>query len=371
MLLQKDNIRHLMESQWKVIGIHFGFILFILLLGLIWIEANVALAGNIEVKKDQGQWHKADSVELVYGQEVQLKVKKVEGSRIRWYQIIPDINKRYNNAVWPWLPNAYQWKGFDKIKYHKKHLVEYDNQWQINPFIGQPKREAEINFNSLNSSLWEYIKRRMWPIDLQAVGFGQPYLGSFWYGVEIEKDGRLITTTSIEHSDNRGLSPKVFRVSIKKGNDLLGNLTGYFNVPAVFGSTPYQVRNYIGVDCADVLMAAYCHAKNIAVEKDYNVAMLTSKFPKVVKANMDFGVPDKNIQWGKDIKPGDFIAVRHSSNAQFIHIGALYDDANNDGLLNGTDIVLHAGPDPLHFSTLDSGAFDGTIVILRPTENEK
>ena len=30
------------------------------------------------------------------------------------------------------------------------------------------------------------------------------------------------------------------------------------------------------------------------------------------------------------------------------------------------DLVLHAGPAPLHYSSLASGVFDGDVVILRP-----
>jgi hypothetical protein len=52
--------------------------------------------------------------------------------------------------------------------------------------------------------------------------------------------------------------------------------------------------------------------------------------------------------------------------SQYQHIGVLYSDKNNNGLLDADDLVIHAGPDPLHFSNLGSGEFNGTIVILRP-----
>ena len=347
------------------------FVTCALLAGMHLLVVSTARAGLIEARIDEQAWQDTNYAELLWNSDLQLRVKEMEGAQIRWYQIVPNISKRYNNAVWPWLPNAYQWKGFDQIEYETIHLSQYDGQWQVAPFGHRTTPENHLAITPVTSSLWNYLKRRIWPVDLQTKGYGQPLLGSFWYGVEIEKDGRLLATTGLEHSDKRGLSPKVFRVSVKKSSDLLGNLTGYFNVPAVFGSTPYQVKNYIGVDCADVLMAAYCHTNNIAVEKDYNVAMLTGKFPKVARTKIEQGDPDKKIEWGKDIKPGDFIAVRHSPNSQFIHIGALYADGDNDGLLSPGDIVLHAGPDPLHFSSLDSGAFDGIVVVLRPTPHDQ
>ena len=32
----------------------------------------------------------------------------------------------------------------------------------------------------------------------------------------------------------------------------------------------------------------------------------------------------------------------------------------------GTVLVLHAGPEPLHLSRLGEGGFDGTVVVIRP-----
>jgi hypothetical protein len=36
------------------------------------------------------------------------------------------------------------------------------------------------------------------------------------------------------------------------------------------------------------------------------------------------------------------------------------------GLLDAGDVVLHAGPTPLRFSSLGEGLFDGQVKILRP-----
>ena len=145
----------------------------------------------------------------------------------------------------------------------------------------------------------------------------------------------------------------------------MGNLTTYFNVPGIFGSTPYQVRNYIGVDCADVLMAAYCMTKNIPLTKDYNVAMLVSKFKHVVKFKIKNGKLSKIIRWYNDVMPGDFIAVKYFGSYQYQHIGVLYSDVNKDWILDSKDLILQVGPDPLHYSPLTDG-FEGDIVILRP-----
>jgi hypothetical protein len=196
-------------------------------------QNSFAIKISIESKVADGPWRSTAAIEPLKGQAVCLRVKKIDGASIRWFQIVPDINIRYNNAVWPWLPNA------------------------------------------------------------------------------------------------------------------------------------YQVKNYIGIDCADVLMAAYCKSNNLPVSKDYNVAMLVSKFKIVAKSRMIDGEPESEIRWQKEVEAGDFIAVRYSEAGQYQHIGVLYSDHNENSILDGEDLILHAGPDPLHFSKLESGVFDGTVVILR------
>lgn len=324
-----------------------------------------ALPISIESQVADGLWRPGHAAEALQGQPVSLRVPEVESATIRWFQIVPNIDIRYNNAVWPWLPKAYTWKGFDQIEYNRVPLEQFDGQWAVPVFLAKGSDEIAGLPQTRSDSLLAYFKRRLWDANTGANSFGASDLGSFWFQAQISKEGRTYQSPGIESRDNRGLSPEVFRVSIRQKNDLLGNLTAYLNVPAVFGSTPYQVRNYIGVDCADVLMAAYCKTNNLPIAKDYNVAMLTRKFKTLVKSTIDNGEVVGTIRWQKEVRPGDFIAVKYPSGRQYQHIGALYSDQNANGIFDGDDLILHAGPDPLHFSKVNAGAFDGTILILR------
>ncbi len=319
----------------------------------------------IESKTADGQWRSDNAIEPLVGQTVSLRVKKIDDASIQWFQIQPNINIRYNNAVWPWLPDAYKWKGFDDIEYSRVPLPQFDGKWQFKIFPKEGWSANSIDSSTKNDSFVLYLRRRLFGTKSGINSFYNENIGSYWFQAEVTKSGRIYKTAGIENNDNRGLSPKVFRISVKQGNDLIGNLTSFFNVPAVFGSTPYQVRNYIGIDCADVLMAAYCKSKNIPINKDYNVAMLTSKFKTIVKSRIDAGKLVSTIRWGKEIRSGDFIAVKYPGGKQYQHIGALYNDQNGNKILDGEDLIIHAGPDPLHFSEIKAGAFNGTIVILR------
>lgn len=311
-------------------------ILWVILFVFLWQDASAIM---IQSRVDNGPWVKKAAIYPLKGQTVTLKVSKISGGNIRWYQIFPDISKYYKNANHPWEENAYQWVGFGKIDYHRKELKRFRGQWKIAPF--------EIR-NSDHS------------------GYYHTDVGSFWFQAEVEKNGKAFGTPGIKDSDTRGLSPKVFRISVRDGQGYLGYLTSFFNVPGVFGSVPYQSNNYIGADCADILIAAYGKWKGKNIKKNYNVAMLVTQFSKMDEFDLRDGTPHKQVRWGNKIRPGDFIAVRYNDRSQYQHIGALFKDADKNGILDGDDIVIHAGPFPLSYSYLREGSFDGHVRILRP-----
>ena len=290
-----------------------------------------------------GPWLDAPAVYPLKGQDAALKVEKVPGASIKWRRIIPDACRIYNNANFPWALEPYKWKGFDKIDYKSLELGEFDNQWEIRPFEkgGAPGPAGECSYQ-------------------------HDTVGSFWFQAVVEKDGASSASPGLESSNHLGLSPDVMRVSIREEEGFPGYLTSFFNVPGVFGSTPPQSYNYIGADCADILLAALHRFNQIPLKRDYNVAMVVEEFPVKAKTAISGGVPEKRLRWDADIRKGDFIAVRYSGGGQFAHIGALYKDADKNGLLGAGDLVIHAGPHPLDVSRLESGAFDGEVVILKP-----
>jgi hypothetical protein len=304
-----------------------------------------------------GPWVKSTAIYPLKGQKVALKVDKISGGKIRWHQIIPDTSKIYKNANMPWEKDAYKWIGLAKINYQRKELTGFQGRWQIEPFDNENNTQVRDRKSSPFRSL-------------SAKAANSKYyhedVGSFWIQAEVEKEGVIYRSAGIEDSDKKGLSPKVFRVSIRDGEGYIGYLTSFFNVPALFGSITYQSNNYIGVDCADVLVAAYSKWKNKPIEKNYNVAMLVSQWAKVGEFDLSEGTADKQLKWGRDVRPGYFIAVRYSGSKQYQHIGALFSDANQNGVLDGGDLVIHAGPVPLHCSYLREGNFDGHIVLLHP-----
>jgi len=299
---------------------------------------------KIRSRIDSGPWVEDSAIYPLRGRNVALKVEKVPGGQIRWYQIIPDISKIYKNANFPWDPDPYQWIGFAKIDYHRKELTRFRDRWRIHPFDG---KTDTLPIGPTNSS------------------FYHDDVGSFWFQAEVATKGRIYRSAGIEDSDKRGLSPKVFRVSVRACRGYIGYLTSFFNVPGLFGSTTYQSNNYIGVDCADVLVAAHGKWQNRPIKKNYNVAMLVRQWPKAKEFDLAEGTAEMEVKWDRDIRPGWFIAVRYGGQRQYQHVGALFRDANKTGILDRDDLVIHAGPGPLKISPLREGNFDGHVVVLR------
>ncbi len=102
------------------------------------------------------------------------------------------------------------------------------------------------------------------------------------------------------------------------------------------------------------------------MERDYNVAALVKELPNSIHVTLAKGEPTRRVEIGRDVRPGDLLAVRYAGARQYGHIGTFYADANQNGVLDGEDLVLHAGPDALHTSRLDEGGFDGEVAVLRP-----
>ncbi|PTL81999.1 hypothetical protein [Vitiosangium sp. GDMCC 1.1324] len=190
-------------------------------------------------------------------------------------------------------------------------------------------------------------------------------MGTFWFQAEVEEGGVTSSSLGLERSEHRGLSPKVFRLSIRDGEGYLGYVTSFFNVLGLFGSVPHQSYHYIGVDCADVLMAARARWMGKPLERDFNVAALVEELPSAATVQLRQGSPERAVSIGEGVRPGELLAVRYPGGKQFQHVGVFYSDANANGLLDADDLVLHARPGAIHLSRLGEGRFDGEVALLR------
>ena len=152
------------------------------------------------------------------------------------------------------------------------------------------------------------------------------------------------------------------RVSFRTGDDYLGWLSTYFNVPNVFGSAGpsdarHQTERYVGADCADVLVGALRAAGH--TEASYTSISGLDRLAEPVSAvlSMDAmgtvrdaaGEPHA-LRWGEDIAPGDLLVIDYSDDPDrklprsWDHLGALVEDRGEHGpdrVLDGNDLLRH------------------------------
>lgn len=310
---------------------------------------------RIQSQYRDNRWRTQNAAYPIKGHSIKLRVGHKDAQNIRWYLIFADITKIYNNANPLGTPDAYAWRGIEPIDYYRIEIPSIRGERTFDPISVLPGTIQKIK-------AWFERDGDMYQAD-----FYHETVGTFWFQVEADVDGKPMRSFGIEDLTPKGISPRVFRLSIRESDGYLGWVTSLYNIPGVFGSVLYQSRNYIGADCADLLMSAWSKWRRRRLDKNYNVQMLLTKFRQIKAFQIDSGTPDTEIKWNTVVKEGDLIAVRYGDYGnKFHHIGALYKDANANGILDSEDLILHAGPEPLHLSTLKEGAFDGHIIVLRP-----
>ena len=187
--------------------------------------------------------------------------------------------------------------------------------------------------------------------------------------------------------DRLGIKPTVHRVSFREGDDFAGYVTSFFNVPQVFGSLPAQARRFIGVDCADVLIAAARTRghKKIGYTFVEGLWKYASEVVPRLLVRHDRVVPSA-VHWSRaadpapgEVRRGDIIPIGYERRREeygyrsFAHVAVLYADRSDpsgpakgaaDGLLDPFDLILHVGYPALEIEPL-GGQAPATIAVLR------
>lgn len=211
-------------------------------------------------------------------------------------------------------------------------------------------------------------------------------LGTMRYTVVAQKkDGskRLSAPTLARYEPTSGIRDDVARIEIRADDSYLGYLTGYFNVPGVFGPYDPEIERHLGIDCSHFVVGAWREysRKNIPftnvtglrtthVQRGYLSEVTedlwldsTGHFYK------SYDRAQRRLQEPIQIKPekGDLILFNYSTDPkrrQWDHIGVFYDVSSENTL------VLHTGPaepgiDPLAGPMFADPAQPTRVAILR------
>jgi hypothetical protein len=204
-----------------------------------------------------------------------------------------------------------------------------------------------------------------------------------YFETEIENSGPTLTVHDARPSDDdlaekrppeqrglgvmhvaatvNGVSTAQLRYTYRSGDGFLGWLTSFYNVPYLFGSAGKGVKNqaeqYIGADCADILVAALRRAGWKKLEYS-SVADLVDALhpvgkPAIVKPCQAGVCEATTLRWGKDVRTGDMLALDYIGADSDLprawdHMVVAIEDRGpagspGDGVLGPEDIVMDSG----------------------------
>ncbi|MSP63059.1 MAG: hypothetical protein EXR72_22525 [Myxococcales bacterium] len=187
-------------------------------------------------------------------------------------------------------------------------------------------------------------------------------LGTMRLAATVSAGGRRVATPGALDRDGPGIADRVFRYTFRRGDDFLGWLTSYFNVPYLFGSAGHfakaQAERYVGADCADVLVAALRRAGRR--DLDYSsVAQLITLGRRVAGPVLvdgsDGAAPapvGARLAWGSAVRPGDLLVIDYVGWAgtprQWDHVLVAVEDRGpgggpGDGWLGPEDVAADSG----------------------------
>lgn len=240
-------------------------------------------------------------------------------------------NPAYSNSVL-FGPRHGQWLGYDTLEYRQTPL---------------PQRGGRLTIERAHPT-----DRRL------AVHRG---LGTVRYAVEVQSAQGVFKSADASATGRGGITDRVRRISFRRGDDAVGWLTSYFNVPNVFGSAGagrrHQTELHQGADCADVMVGALRKAgvdlpyTSVAGLYRYTTAV-TDKLLATRDGIFEIG-PDGQpgapvrLRFGTDVQPGDLVTIDYTmllvTKRSWDHVGMIGDDAGTLGIWDPADGLLHMG----------------------------
>ena len=281
----------------------------------------------------------------------------------------------YANAV-VFGPRHGTWIGYDRVEYAETPVFKGDAG------------------SATNASASPRVRAGGWVLAMKSAEPAQPsarqratnvlLFGVMRLSAQISLGSDVFATPGAADAPKGQIADDVFRFTFRQGDDLLGWLTTYFNVPYLFGSAgkgaKSQAERYIGADCADVLVAALRRAGNRSLEYSSVMALmehLKRVGPTVEIRPCESAGPCQQtgtaLRFGPDVRPGDLLALDYIDVADlprpFDHIVALVADrgpaGTADGVLGPEDLVADSGSaEGLKFAPL-SGQGPVRVAVLR------
>jgi hypothetical protein len=247
-------------------------------------------------------------------------------------------NPAYSNAQL-FGPNHGRWLGYDTLEYHETPLPDERASRLVVTSVAPTDEHVNVH-GGLGTMRYK-------------VSVSAPVPASLTRPFTMDSPGA-------ESHEEHGISTRVMRVSFRRGDDIPGLLTAFFNVPNVFGSggtgDKHQTDLFQGADCADVIIGALRAAKvklpYSSVTGLFNHA--TAVTPKLLLSDagvfaLHDGKPDEavHLRFGTDVRPGDIMLIDYL-NAEGLprtwdHVAIVSGDEGIKGEFDPKDRVMHMG----------------------------
>lgn len=292
--------------------------------------------------RHKGQWYAdAPSLRVKRRQIVPRPLSDLGVTGVEWRLIEPRQhhqqtpppnpgNPAYSNSVL-FGPKHGRWLGYDTLEYTAIPLPQAQSQLQI-------KRATPSDRHLLRNK----------------------GLGTVRYAVTLRAATQAWQSPGVEAQGQGGIRETVRRVSYRSGDDAVGWLTSFYNVPNVFGSAgkgrAHQTERHQGADCADVLTGAF---RKAGVRVPYTSVSGLYRHAKVITpkliSNSDGlftyqdGEPGEpvRLRFGVDVKPGDLVVIDYAfllvTKRSWDHVGMIGADRGEIGVWDRADGLLHMG----------------------------
>jgi hypothetical protein len=247
-------------------------------------------------------------------------------------------NPAYSNARL-FGPDHGRWLGYDTIEYHETVLPDATTPRLVVTSVSPTDEHVNVH-DGLGTMRYK-------------VSANGPLPGDPTSSFDAASPGA-------EAREEHGISSKVMRVSFRRGDDIPGWLTAYFNVPNVFGSggngNKHQAELFQGADCADVIIGALRAA---GVKLPYS--SVTGLFDHAVPVTPKLLLDDSGVQallggkagasvrleFGTDVRVGDIMLIDYVNAADlpraWDHVAIVSRDRGTIGEFDIQDLVLHMG----------------------------
>lgn len=247
-------------------------------------------------------------------------------------------NPAYSNAQL-FGPNHGRWLGYDSLEYHETVLPDEHAATLV--VTKAAPTDPHVNVHGGLGTM-------RYKVSVSGPVPGQP------------KTSFTAASPGAEAREEHGISRRVMRTSFRRGDDIPGLLTAFFNVPNVFGSggtgEKHQTELFQGADCADVIIGAL---RAVGVKLPYSSVTglfnhATAVTPKLLldetglHAFADGSPGDPvHLRFGADVQAGDIMLIDYL-NAEGLprtwdHVAIVSADAGIAGEFDPRDLVMHMG----------------------------